>query len=322
MLLLITFITLALLSFIIVLIFLRPRAIDRLADQRLQSVLGPRGTVSETEAPVELAEMASKGAFWWIDDLLANTGMFQSLRRLIYQAKSTWKPGTVIAVTVIAAAAAGCAVYFIFNTVLFALPVAALCLMAPFTFLAWQRRRAIAAFEAVLPDAIDMCARSLRAGHSVVAAIGIVAEEAPEPARTEFAEVFRKQNYGVALRDALVQMLERVPSRDLQIVVTAILVQKDTGGNLAEIMDRVVNVVRDRARIQAEVRIHTAQGRFTGWVLCLLPVVLLLVINVVSPGYSRVLFQEELGRKLLYAGLALLALGAFTIRRIVHGIEV
>jgi tight adherence protein B len=321
MLLIFTFVLLALLSFTIALVAMRPRATERLADLRLQSVLGSRGIVPQAEVAVELGEI-TKGPFWWIDNLLRDNNMFRSLQKLTYQAKSSWKPGSVIAITAMVATASTAAIYLIFNNIIFVALVASFCLFGPIAYLAWRRRRSIDSFERALPDAIDMCARSLRAGHSVVAAIGIVAEEAPEPTKSEFAEVFRKQNYGVALRDALVQMLERVPSRDLQIVITAILVQKDTGGNLAEIMDRVVNVIRDRARIQADVRVHTAQGRFTGWVLCLLPVILLLLINVVSPGYSKVLFQEGLGRKLLYAGGTLLALGAFTINRIVHGIEV
>jgi tight adherence protein B len=323
MLLLCTFVLLALLSFTIVVVLLRPRAADRQNDIRLQTVLGPRGALEAVaSAQIELAEASIKGPFSWIDDSLRDNSLFRRLQILIYQAKSSWQPGGVIAITVVTTAVCTLATYLLLSNVLFALPVTALCLITPFAFLRWQRSRCLARFEKVLPDAIDMCARSLRAGHSVVAAIGIVAEEAPEPAKSEFAEVFRKQNYGVAMRDALIQMMERVPSRDLQIVITAILVQKDTGGNLAEIMDRVVNVIRDRARIQAEVRTHTAQGRFTGWVLCLLPVILLVLINLISPGYSRVLFQEGAGRTLLYTGLGLLALGAFTIRHIVNGIEV
>ena len=118
------------------------------------------------------------------------------------------------------------------------------------------------------------------------------------------------------------QLLDRVPSQDLRVVVTAILVQKDTGGNLGEILDRTVTVIRERIRIRGDIQVQTAQGRMTGWILTLLPVVLLLVINVINPGYSQVLFHEATGRKLIYVGLSLLAAGGLSIRHIINSIEV
>jgi tight adherence protein B len=166
-----------------------------------------------------------------------------------------------------------------------------------------------------------MIARSLRAGHSLVAAIAIVAEQAVEPARTEFDEVYKKQNYGLPFREALMQLLDRVPSQDLRVLVTGILVQKDTGGNLAEILDRILFVIKERMRIQGEIRIHTAQGRMTGWILCALPIVMLGVINIVNPGYSNVLFTNPLGKKILYLGIGLLVAGGLIIRQIINGIE-
>jgi tight adherence protein B len=109
----------------------------------------------------------------------------------------------------------------------------------------------------------------------------------------------------------------RIPSRDLQFLITAILVQKETGGDLTEILDRAAHVIRDRIRIEGEVRTHTAQGRLTGWILGLLPVILLALLNIVSPGYSSVLFHDPTGQKMLYAGGALIVLGGLVIRKIV-----
>jgi len=212
--------------------------------------------------------------------------------------------------------------YFITSFFLLSLAAGLVAGYLPVAVLRFQRGRRLAAFNAQLPDCIETCARALRAGHSIVSAIDVVAEQATEPARTEFGEVFKKQNYGLPLRDALLQMLERVPSSDLQVLVTGILVQKDTGGNLAEIMDRISAVIRDRMRIQGDIKIHTAQGRLTGWILFLLPVVMMLVINIVNPGYSDVLLSDPMGKKILYAGLILLAVGGLLIRNIVNGIEV
>jgi tight adherence protein B len=189
-------------------------------------------------------------------------------------------------------------------------------------YLSIKRAKRISAFNNALPECIDMMGRSLRAGHSMIAAIAIIAEQAVEPAKTEWGEVYKKQNYGMPFRDALMQMLDRVPSQDLRVVLTGILVQRDTGGNLAEILDRILFVIKERMRIQGEIKIHTAQGRMTGWILCALPIVMLGLINIVNPGYSKVLFTDPFGRKMLYGGLGLLSFGAFLIRRIVNGIEV
>jgi tight adherence protein B len=113
-----------------------------------------------------------------------------------------------------------------------------------------------------------------------------------------------------------------VPSADLRVLVTAIMVQKDTGGNLVEILERTVFVIRERLRIQGEIRVETAQGRLTGWILTALPVVMMALLNLVNPGYSSILFQDQLGRTLIYISLGMLAVGGFVIRKIVNGIEV
>ncbi len=165
-----------------------------------------------------------------------------------------------------------------------------------------KRSRRLKAFNAALPDAIDLMARSLVAGHSIGSSIEMIAEQSPEPLAFEFVQVYQQQRLGLHFRDALLQMGSRIPSRDLQFLITAILVQKETGGDLTEILARAAHVIRDRVRIEGEVRTRTAQGRLTGWILGLLPVIMLVLINIVSPGYSDILFHDPLGQKLLYAG--------------------
>jgi tight adherence protein B len=198
---------------------------------------------------------------------------------------------------------------------------AGLCLL-PYGILSFKRTRRISAFNAVLAESIDMLARALRAGHSVVGGIEMLAANAQEPAASEFKEIFKQQNLGLPMRDSLMQLLDRVPSADLRVLVTAILVQKDTGGNLAEILDRTVFVIRERLRIQGEIQVQTAQGRLTGWILSSLPVVMLVLLNLVNPGYSQILLTDPFGRKLVYFSIGMLAVGALIIRRIVNGIEV
>jgi tight adherence protein B len=199
---------------------------------------------------------------------------------------------------------------------------AVVCGLAPYWILSFRRSRRINAFNAVLADTIDMLARALRAGYSMGGAIEMISKNAQEPAGTEFGEIFKQQNLGMPLRDALMQLLDRFPSLDLRVLVTAILVQKDTGGNLAEILDRTVFVIRERLRIQGEIRVQTAQGRLTGWILSALPIVMLVLINLVNPGYSSILLTDPFGRKLIYVSAGMLAFGAFVIHRIVNGIEV
>jgi tight adherence protein B len=167
-----------------------------------------------------------------------------------------------------------------------------------------------------------MLARALRAGYSMSGSIEMVSQNAEEPAASEFHEVFKQQNLGLPLRDALMQLLDRFPSLDLRVLVTAILVQKDTGGNLAEILDRTVFVIRERLRIQGEIRVQTAQGRLTGWILSGLPIAMLIVINIVNPGYTSILLDDPTGRMLIYVGIGMLTLGTWIIHHIVKGIEV
>jgi tight adherence protein B len=290
---------------------------SRLASIRATTGKGAAGTVEDGLLKAEVT-----GNFDWIEEMLVQFSITQKMQSLILQANSNTTFGTMIVVS-LGLGLMGCFITYIFLPVLAVAAGAGVALsLVPFGVLLFKRQRRIDAFNRILPDAIDMMARSLRAGHSMVAAIDIVAEHAAEPVGSEFGEVFRKQNFGLPLRDALTQLLDRVPSQDLRVVVTGILVQKDTGGNLAEILDRTVKVIRERLRIQGEIRTHTAQGRLTGWILCGLPVIMLVLINMINPGYSNVLFEPGFGRTLLYVGVVLLIAGGLIIRQIVNGIEV
>jgi tight adherence protein B len=158
-----------------------------------------------------------------------------------------------------------------------------------------RRARRLKRFNEALPDALDLITRALRAGHSVSAAIEIVGQEAAEPVRSEFREVYRQQNFGLPHREALLELASRVPSQDLRFVVTAMLVQKETGGNLVDTLDRTAAVVRDRIRIHGEVRTYTAQGRLTGYTLGALPIVMFFLINLANRDYAHVLIVDPMG---------------------------
>jgi tight adherence protein B len=319
----VAFIFIALLSFGVFSFVTRPDQEEKAMQRRVVAIKTPQGDFTETTESLEnYLNQKPKSSFQWLEDQVQHSKFSRSMQILIIQADGKTSVGNVLMASLGGVLVVGLLVVIVIGMPLVAAGAGLAAGMIPTVVLKVRRSRRIAKFNAALPESIDMMTRSLRAGHSIIAAIGIVAEQALEPARSEFNEVFKKQNYGLPMRDALLQMLERVPSQDLRVFITAVLVQKDTGGNLAEILDRTTAVIRERIRISGEIQTHTAQGRLTGWILCLLPVILLAIINVVNPGYSSVLINTETGRHLLYAGVGLLALGGFLIRQIINGIEV
>jgi tight adherence protein B len=313
-----------LITFVIMFVILRPTKDEKVLGRRL-TMLSDKNSEFMSSGPMEsLLKRNSDSSFGWMEGIFdsMSLSLSQKLRLLILQADSQKSPGTIMIYS-LASGIGGAFLYLVFAPFAFIAPVVGIATaFIPILWLKLARSRRMKKFNEGLAEGIDMMGRSLRAGHSVVAAIGIVAEQGPEHVCTEFAEVFKKQNFGLPMREALMQMLERVPSQDLRVLVTGILVQKDTGGNLAEILDRIVYVIRERVRIKAEIKTHTAQGRLTGWILCLLPIVMLVLINMINPGYSDVLFHDPLGQKMLMAGVVLLCMGGFTIRHIINGIEV
>jgi len=318
------FLTMTLLSFGIIMFIMRPTQDEKSMKKRL-TILSDTNAAITSEGQLDtLLKPSGDANFGWVEGLFdtLSASLSQKLRTLILQADSQKSPGTIMIYCVAAAVVSGF-LAFVFIPVPYTSPVVALvAAFIPIIWLKFMRARRMKVFNNGLAEGIDTMARSLRAGHSVVAAIGIVAEQGPEHICTEFAEVFKKQNFGLPMRECLMQMLERIPSQDLRVLVTGILVQKDTGGNLAEILDRIVYVIRERVRIKNEIKTHTAQGRLTGWILCLLPVVMLVLINMINPGYSDVLFHDPIGQKMLIAGVVLLCLGGLTIRHIINSIEV
>jgi tight adherence protein B len=277
------------------------------------------------EIALEASELLKKdptSRFGWLDRSLTEFKPAQRIERYVSQSGVKTTAGVILVQALVCAAIGFGIAAVVYPWFLVEGGAACLLAMLPWFRIVWMRGRRMRSFDSALAHAIDMMARALRAGHSVAGAIEIVAQGCPEPAASEFAEVFRQQNFGLPMRDALMQMLDRVPSQDLRVLVTAILVQRDTGGNLVEILDRTVTVIRERQRIQGEIRTQTAQGRLTGWILTALPVVMLILINLINPGYSKILFSDPTGRKLIYAGVVLIALGAFFIRQIINSIEV
>jgi tight adherence protein B len=198
------------------------------------------------------------------------------------------------------------------------LAAAAVLALAPNTFVGIKRRRRLKSFIRHFPEALEMFARSLRAGHSFTGAVQLVAQEMPDPVGVEFRQVFDEQNLGVPLREALTGMTQRVDSLDVRFFVTAILIQRETGGNLAEIIDKIAHVIRERFRIQAQVKIFTAQARMTGTILAVLPVCVALAIWGLNPDYLKPLWFEKAGRIMVAAAVCMQITGALIIRKIIR----
>ena len=175
----------------------------------------------------------------------------------------------------------------------------------------------MAAFEKEFPEVIDLLSRSVRAGHSFASGLEIVSTDLPDPVSTEFRITFDEQRFGLPLRDALLSLCERVPLVDVRLFVIALLVQKETGGNLAEILDNLAHVIRERFRIAGEVRVRTAQGRLTAGILMALPVIMMIMLHVIDPEYVNVLFVDRMGQLMLIMAAVMQVLGAIIVWRIV-----
>jgi tight adherence protein B len=169
----------------------------------------------------------------------------------------------------------------------------------------------------MFPEALDLLSRAIRAGHAFQTAMGMVADELPEPVGPEFKKTFDQQNYGLPLREALNAMAERVPLMDVHFFVTAVLIQRETGGNLSEILDNLARVVRERFKILRQVRVHTAHGRLTGYVLLALPGALGIALSFLNRNHMEPLFREQMGQMALMGAAVMQVIGYFWIKKVI-----
>lgn len=187
----------------------------------------------------------------------------------------------------------------------------------PGLYVAHRRRRRLRAIEQQLPDALELMARALRAGHAFLSAMQMVGTEGPEPIAGEFRHAFDEVNYGVTMQDALVNLSRRVPVADLRFFVVAVAVQRETGGNLAELLDKLGALVRARFRLQGMIRVLSTEGRLSGWILTVLPFLLLAAINAINPRFMSILWRDSIGVMAMWIGAVLMVIGIFWMWRIV-----
>jgi len=188
----------------------------------------------------------------------------------------------------------------------------------PYSYASYMRGRRFRKFEELFPEAIDTLTRAVRAGHAFTTALELIANELSEPIASEFRKLFEEQKFGLPVRDALLNLTERVPLVDVKFFVTAVMLQRETGGNLAEILDNLSYMIRERFKIMRQVRVYTAQGRLTMMLLMGMPPIIVVVMLTMNPDFIRPLFADPIGHTLIVAGLTLQTIGYFVIRKIIR----
>ena len=252
-----------------------------------------------------------------VDRLAQDTRGGAFLARLIEQSGLRTSPGTVIFISVVLAGVFGILSLALVRFA-WAAPVAAgIGASLPTLLLMRKRTVRLRQFEEMFPEALDLLSRAVKAGHAFQTAMNMAAEELPEPVGPEFRKTFDQQNFGLPLRDALNAMSERIPIIDVKFFVTAVLIQRETGGNLSEILDNLAHVVRERFKVLRQVRVHTAHGRFTAWVLLGLPAAVGVALLFINPDHMQLLFREPMGRTMLMGAAVMQTVGYFWIMRVI-----
>ncbi|HJT79218.1 MAG TPA: type II secretion system F family protein [Gemmataceae bacterium] len=280
---------------------------------RLDTLVGKRRGGSE---PDILRKTAFEGDKKSLLELI--TPKFFSLNMFFAQADCHIKPNTLLGIGLLLALL-GVTGSWLARVPWFFIPVSGIILfLVPLAWV-WNKRRArLKTFAAQLPDALELVARALRAGHSLAAGMHVVAEEMPSPICDEFGRVYEEQNLGIVIEDSMNSMCERVPNLDLRFFVTSVAIQRQTGGDLAEILDKIGYVIRERYRILGQVKALTGEGRLSGIVLIALPFVLFLVMLHIQPNYVAALWTHPLGIKMSIFAIVMQILGAIVIRKIVN----
>jgi len=303
-------------AFAVVAFFTEPSKTDKLIHTRLVSL--DRKVISSDDEDENIVKQITFSTIPAFDRFLRSNRAAINLQLLIEQADMQWSVGRIVFSTlVLIFIGALLGNWWIAPGLLGWLPGMVLGAV-PYIFLIQKRKLRLRRFSQQLPSAIDLMSRGLRAGQALPATLETVAQESEDPVRSEFRRATDEQSFGLPFRESMMNLSRRVPVSDLQFLVTAILVQKETGGNLAQILDKTSHVIRERVRVSGEMRIRTAQGRFTGWILVALPFAMFIGMNFLNPGYGRELFQNPVGQKFVFYAAIMMALGIFFIRRIIN----
>jgi tight adherence protein B len=284
---------------------------------RLESIAAPQSDAAKDDM-LALRRVERFSAVPWLDRLLRRVNLSDRLRLILYQAGLQWTVERLLLASVLLAVVFGYLVYLRTGVFFlsFAIGIGAGC--APYLYVLRKRAHRFDRMRQYLSEALDLMVAAIRAGHTFSSAMGMAAKECPEPIRGEFRQCFDEQNFGLDLRLALLNLAHRVPIHDIRMLVTAVMIQNETGGNLTEILEKVAYLIREDYRLQRQVRVHTAQGRLTGWILALLPPVLGVLLYLARPDQVSLLWQRPVGQKMLGASVVMTLVGALIIRKILR----
>ena len=286
---------------------------ERAVQRRLQPAAG------QMVAHVLVMPHSTLSSLNWLDRTLTRMSrVTEPLREMLNQAALKMTVGTVLLSCAFLALAFGVATSYLIRVPLLPYLTGAMGAAVPILVVRHLANKRLIAFEQHFPAAVDLMARSLRAGHALSTALELVGKEIPDPIGTEFRLLFEQQNYGMSLADALRAFAKRVPLLDARFFATAVLTQREVGGNLSEILENLSAVMRERFKVKRDIRVASAHGRITGWILGLLAPTLAVILSAMSPALMQELFRDPLGIRLVIGAVVLEVLGVVFIRRIVN----
>ena len=254
----------------------------------------------------------------WLHQMMMKWSWSTKLQDFVMQAGLTLKPAKLLMICGIVGLGSYLGAGYFLPHFYYSLPIGIIAALLPIAVVAFIRKRRLRKFEEHFPEALDLLGRAVRAGHAFTTGLEMISKECAEPLAGEFRTAFEEQNFGLPLRDALLNLTERVPLIDVRFFVTALLIQKETGGNLAEILDGLARVIRDRFRIYREVQVRTAQGRLTAGILIALPIVMLIILGGLNPKYIGVLFTDPKGPIVLATAAIMQVIGSAILWKIIH----
>src|ERR1041385_3930049 len=307
------FLVLLILTFVIIFYWVKPTKTETAVQQHLESIQTRRQS-DHTSTILKEEGYSSNPA---ISDLVRQVPGALGTLNLVRQSGQTYAVSSVMGVAAIGFLLTTWIVSYIVPSIFLALIAGCIIAAFPYVYLYIMREVRFRQCDKLLPEAIDLMARGLRAGHALTAVLEMVGNEIAEPLATEFRRLHEEHKLGLTLRDATLNMVGRIPRDDVRFLATAILLQKETGGNLAVILDKTAALARERARLRGQLRIYTAQGRITGWILCIMPFVMFGLLSMINWKTEKILFTDDLGRTGVYFGLVFMGIGVLVIRKII-----
>ncbi len=275
-----------------------------------------RSSAHSTDMDVQLARQELLSEIPWMNRVLIKLQVSSKLKQMIDQADAHITVMRLILFSLTAGVLAFLAVSMLSTSYLLMGFFGVIATVLPYLYIHTKRKKRLKKFLQLLPDALDLMSRGLSAGHAFTEALQMVSTEMPEPIATEFRKTYEEQNLGLSLKLALENLVERVPILDLRMCVTAVLIQRETGGNLSELLEKVAYTIRERFRIMEDLKTMTLSSRWSAWLLCALPILLAVYVTFMNPGYMDVMWRDARGNRLLAIAAIMQVLGMLMVQKI------